>query len=109
VRWKVTAGAVVSRTVTVKLPVASLPAASLAEQSTIVSPKGKVLPEAGEQVTRTEPSLSSVAEGAGSNVTAVPSGPVASTVISAGSERAGGVMSRGGAFRRKAWRDPSGR
>ena len=44
-------GGVVSLTVTLKLPSASLPALSVAEQLTVVSPSGKVLPEAGVQVT----------------------------------------------------------
>jgi hypothetical protein len=55
-------GAVVSRTVTVKLPEAVLPAASWALAFTVVVPSGKVLPEAGLSVTTTAPSVSSVAE-----------------------------------------------
>jgi hypothetical protein len=44
-------GAVVSRTVTVKEPVAVFPAASLAEQFTVSVAIAKVLPEAGLHVT----------------------------------------------------------
>ena len=55
-------GGVVSRTMTVKLPLAVFPALSFAVQPTIVMPRGKVLPEAGVQVGVTAPSTSSVAE-----------------------------------------------
>jgi hypothetical protein len=73
-------GAVVSRTVTSKLPVASLPAASVAEQFTCVMPIGKVFPEAGEQSRGTLPSTSSVAVAL--EFTCAPLGPVASSVTS---------------------------
>jgi hypothetical protein len=43
-------GGVVSRTVTVKDPLAVLPAASDAEQATVVVPSGNVAPEAGVHV-----------------------------------------------------------
>src|SRR6185436_6712519 len=61
-------GPVVSRTVTVNEPVASLPAASVAVQSTVVVPSGNVRGEVIVvapilHVTATEPSTSSVAEG----------------------------------------------
>lgn len=60
----VTVGGVVSTTVTVKLPEAMLPAASEAEQLTVVAPRPKVEPEAGEQFTATEPLTRSLAEAA---------------------------------------------
>ncbi len=47
---------------TVKLSVPVLPAASVAEQMTVVVPRAKVEPEAGSQVVVTEPSTRSVAE-----------------------------------------------
>lgn len=77
-------------TLTLKLPLASLPAPSSAEQLTVVSPMGKVLPEAGEQLTSTEPSLSSVATA--SNVIAAPEALVASSVMLAGRLSCGGVV-----------------
>ena len=52
-----------STTVTVKLLEAVLPAASEAEQLTVVVPRAKVEPEAGEQVTATEPLTRSLAVG----------------------------------------------
>src|SRR6476659_6547908 len=75
-------GAVVSRTVTVKLPLATLWAASLALQVTVVVPNGNVAPEAVEHTTGTAP------------LTVSPAGPVASTVLLAGiGERVGVVVS----------------
>ena len=53
-------GGLVSWTVTVKLPFAVLLCASVALQFTVVVPSAKVLPEAGEQDTGTEPSTRSV-------------------------------------------------
>ncbi len=58
----VRAGGVVSTTLTVKLPLAWLPAASMAEQFTVFVPRAKVEPEAATQLTATEPSTRSVAE-----------------------------------------------
>ncbi len=55
------AGAVVSCTVTVNDPDELLPAASVAVQVTVVVPSGNVLPDAGEQTTTGDGSLSSVA------------------------------------------------
>src|SRR6266545_3405613 len=46
---------VVSTTVTLKLPKAILPAASLAEQLTVVAPTLKDAPEAGTQFAEVEP------------------------------------------------------
>jgi hypothetical protein len=77
--------------VTVKLPEAELPAASSARQATVVARTGKVAPEAGAQVTGTEPSTSSVA--LAPKDTAAPSGPLAGAVVSAGRLRTGAVVS----------------
>jgi len=54
-------GGVVSCTVTMKLPLDVLPALSVAEQVTTVTPRGNVEPDAGEQVTGSGPSTLSVA------------------------------------------------
>ena len=62
--WVSTAGAVVSRTVTLKVLVPVLWWASVAEQVTVVLPSGKVEPEAGAHVTASVPSTASVAVGA---------------------------------------------
>jgi len=72
-------------------PDAMLPALSLAEQETEVVPGGNVEPEAGVHVTGTEPSTRSEAEA--ENVTTAPLGPVASTVLSAGTVTTGAVLS----------------
>ena len=86
-------GGVVSITVTWNNPVTVFPWESEAEQTTFVVTKtGKVEPEAGEHVTATGPSTRSVAEA--EYVTTAPLGPVAEAVISAGSVRVGGVVSR---------------
>ena len=53
----------VSVTVTVKVEVEVLPAASVAVQVTVVGPKSKVDPEAGEQLTVGVPGQLSVAVG----------------------------------------------
>ena len=55
------AGAVVSATLPVKLPVAVLPCASLAEQLTVVEPNANVAPEAGVQLVTTVPLIASIA------------------------------------------------
>ena len=55
-------GGVVSSTVTLKLPFAVFPAASEAEQLTVVVPITKVEPEAGKQLMGTGPSTASLAE-----------------------------------------------
>src|SRR5262245_5734654 len=54
----VTTGGSVSMTVTVKLPAALLPAASVAVQATGVEPSGKIDPLTGEQTTETAEQLS---------------------------------------------------
>jgi hypothetical protein len=68
-----------------------LPALSVAEHVTLVEPTGNVEPEAGVQVTGTEPSTRSEAEAL--KVTLAPLGPVALTVMSAGTVTTGGVLS----------------
>jgi hypothetical protein len=68
-----------------------LPDLSVAEHDTTVEPTGNVEPEAGVQVTDTEPSTESSAETV--KVTTAPLGPVASTVMSAGTVTTGGVLS----------------
>src|SRR5215471_18423047 len=73
------AGGVVSPTVTVKLVLDWLLAASLAVQLTVVEPSGNVLPEAGEQFTVGLGSTLSVAVTL--NETGAPNGPVASTPL----------------------------
>jgi hypothetical protein len=78
-------------TVTLNDPDAELPALSFAEQDTVVVPNGNVEPEAGVQVTVTEPSTRSVAEA--ENFTTAPLELVAGAVISAGSCNFGGVLS----------------
>ena len=55
-------GAVMSRTVTLKPPEEVLPEPSWAEHCTVVLPRGKVLPDAGEQFIGTFPLTTSVAE-----------------------------------------------
>ncbi len=72
----VVSGAVVSRTVTVKVADPVLPAVSVAEQVTVVVPSGKVLPDAGVQTGVIEPSTVSVAVAV--NVTTAPAELVAS-------------------------------
>ena len=84
-------GAVLSETVTLKLPLAVLAAASEAEHETVVDPSGNVAPDVGAQLTGTTPSTRSVAEAV--NVTAAPAGPVASTVMFPGSVSVGGSVS----------------
>lgn len=70
-----------SNTVTVKLQLAVLPAASVAVQKTVVVPTGKVEPLTGEQIEVT-PGQLSVAVGGG-NVTTMPVGGVQVTAITA--------------------------
>ena len=87
-------GAVVSRTVTEKVSVELLPAASVAEQPTDVVPIGKVLPEGSVQLTSTEPSTASSAVAL--KATTAPSGLVASFVMGPGTVTTGGVVSAAG-------------
>jgi hypothetical protein len=58
----VTAGGVVSVTVTVKEAAPVLPEASVAVQVTVVAPSGNVEPLGGRQVIGTAPSTASTAE-----------------------------------------------
>src|SRR6185436_7881998 len=58
---QVSTGASLSVTVTVKLQLPTLPAASVAEQLTVVDPFGKAVPEAGLHVTAPRPGQLSVA------------------------------------------------
>jgi hypothetical protein len=88
---RVSVGGVVTTTVTVKVPLAVLLCASVAEQWTVVVPRGKRLPEGGVQVMGRMPSTRSEAEAA--NDTKLPEGLVASTVILEGRVREGGVVS----------------
>jgi hypothetical protein len=76
-------GGVVSPTVTVKVLVATLPAASAAEQVTAFAPRWNVLPDPGAQLTLTEPLTASLAVG-GVKVKTAPAGLVASMVALAG-------------------------
>ena len=85
------AGPVVSRTVTVNDPVAVLPAASVAEQLTVVVPSGNVEPEGGVHVTTGFAGFASVAVAV--KVVTAPDGPCASTVVFAGRFSVGGVVS----------------
>jgi hypothetical protein len=87
-------GATVSPTVTLKVAPLELPAASRAEQVTVVVLIGKVEPGADAHVTGTLPSTTSVATGS-KYVTGAPSADSASVVIAAGTpEITGAVVSR---------------
>jgi hypothetical protein len=68
-----------------------LPALSDTEQDTVVVPNANVEPEAGLQVTATDPSTESEAET--ENVTAAPPEPEPCTIMSDGSCNLGGVLS----------------
>jgi hypothetical protein len=72
----------VSCTVTLKLPSTVFPSESVTEQDTVVVVMGKVSPELCEQVGVSGPSCASVAVTL--KLTALPPGPVASTVMSPG-------------------------
>jgi hypothetical protein len=86
----VSTGAVVSVTVTMKLPDPVLPLVSVAEQVTVVLPTGNDEPLAGAHSGVIAPSTRSDALAA--NVTTVPA-PVASIVMSAGTLTTGAVVS----------------
>jgi hypothetical protein len=88
---RVRTGAVLSPTVTVKVPEAAFPAASVAVQVTVVVPIGNVDPEAGVQTTATGPSIASTAEAV--NVAIAPAALVAPRVSFAGRVRTGAVLS----------------
>src|SRR4051794_11441869 len=86
------AGAVVSATVILKLAVPVLPAASVAEQVTVVVPIGNCAPDLLSHVVVGAPLTASVAV-AGAKLTAAPSEEVASWVLSAAVVRTGLVVS----------------
>src|SRR2546422_10962050 len=81
-------GGVLSRTVTVKVPLAILPERSVAVQDTRVVPRAKVEPDVAEQTTTGDGSTVSVA--VAENVAEAPLGLVASAGMSAGRGSAGG-------------------
>jgi hypothetical protein len=83
-------GGVLSSTITAKVPAATLPALSVAEQETVVVPNGNVEPEAGVHENVLTPDKESVALGL--YETAAPLGPTASTV-SEGDVTVGAVRS----------------
>lgn len=76
--------------VTVKLPLATLPASSLAVQVMVVVPIAKVLPLDGVQLTGIVPATASLAVAV--NVTTAPADVSASTVTSSGKTSVGGVV-----------------
>lgn len=85
------AGGVVSTTLTWKVPLAELERESDDVHVTVVVPNAKVVPDAGLQETGRDPSTRSLAVTV--NETAAPPGPVASAVFGAGSASDGGVVS----------------
>ena len=87
----VNVGPLVSRTITAKLSVAVLPAASVAEQVTGVEPSANFVPEAGVQLTTTFGVTASVADVV--KLTVAPSAAVASAITSSGAVIAGAVVS----------------
>jgi len=87
----VTAGFVVSKTVTVRFAVPVLPAPSVAKQVTVVVPRGNVLPEAGVQFGISAPLTRSVADAV--KLTTAPEALVASAVMGAGTVTTGFVVS----------------
>ena len=87
-------GASYLTTVMVKAAVAVLPAASFVVHVTFVAPTGKVVPDAGAQVTGRGPSTKSSADTV--YFTAAPSAAVAATVMLAGMAMPGARVS--GAF-----------
>ena len=84
-------GAVVSRTVTVKVQALVFPLPSVAVTVTVVTPNGKVEPEAG--FARSEASVQ-LSEAEGVKLTKAPAEPVASATMGAGQVTDGTVMSR---------------
>jgi hypothetical protein len=87
----VNVGGVLSTTFTLKEAEPVIPALSVTVQVTLVEPSANVEPDAGVQVGVKTPSTRSEAEA--ENVTTVPLGPVAFTVMSAGTVTTGGVLS----------------
>jgi hypothetical protein len=84
-------GGVLSATVTLKEAEPTLPALSVTEHVTMAEPNMNVEPDEGVQVGVKEPSTTSNAEAV--NVTTAPAGPVALTVMSAGTVTTGAVLS----------------
>src|SRR5438128_5261656 len=89
----VSAGGVVSTTVTVNVLVDELACASTAVHVTVVAPIAKVDPEAGVQLATPAPSTASLVDGAVYVITA-PAALVASAVASACAAMVGAVVSR---------------
>ena len=87
----VSVGGVVSSTWIAMLALEVLRWVSVAVQVTVESPTMNVLPEGGVQVARPGPSTASVVVAV--NVTAAPSGPVASAATEIGASIAGAVVS----------------
>jgi len=87
----VSAGAVVSTTVTSNEPLVELPWLSVAPQSTEVVASANADPDDGTQLVATGPSTASVADAV--KLTAAPSAPVASAVVLPGSVSDGPVLS----------------
>jgi len=75
----------------VKIPLATFPEESVAEQDTGVAPRAKVEPDGGEQATTGDESARSVA--VAEKVREAPLGLVASAIMSAGRDRIGSVVS----------------
>src|SRR5436305_1637707 len=86
----VSAGGVVSRTVTLNDLVPVLPALSVLLTVTLVAPRAKTEPLAWSGLVASLPSTASAAEVA--KVTAAPLGPVASATMSAGTVMLGAVV-----------------
>jgi hypothetical protein len=84
-------GGALSATVTLKEAEPTLPALSVTEHVTMAEPNMNVEPDEGVQVGVKEPSTISNAEAV--NVAAAPAGPVALTVMSAGTVTTGAVLS----------------
>ncbi len=86
----VNAGPLLSFTVTLNDAPPGMPPVSTALQVTVVVPRANVAPEAGAQVGVIAPSWASLAVAA--KRTFAPVGPIASTVMSAGTVTTGGVF-----------------
>ena len=84
-------GGVVSRTVTVKVQALVFPLPSVAVTVTVVTPIGKVEPEAGFEMSEATEQLS---EAEGVKLTKAPAGPVASATRGPGQVMDGTVVSR---------------
>jgi hypothetical protein len=87
----VSVGGVVSRTITVNVPVPVLPWLSTLRHDTVVVPSGNVAPLAGTQTVVTAPLMLSIADAL--NVNGAPAGPVASMVALPGTVTIGLTVS----------------